>query len=308
MSAASIFFLFSASATRAISATRCPDLDGLFVPAGTAVVRSFVIRRMDGRTAVNDFVTGDAITATVWPGDSYAETFSPTVEWETAATGAAIITIDETESAIAPGDYRIQVLVDADGLSRVVHDGILTIGTAPGAVAAPSVYCDYDLMRSLFTGLEAIRTQQADTTGFLEFRGRARQAVNYFLQERYDPRPDWNRRRGVTPDPIYGFDVPERTTVPPTKATIRTLLDGDGLILAGSDGEILRIAAAKLAIAEVLGREGTSNYRPGVSYADIAKEFKAEAMEKLATYRAYVDTDDDGSANILIDRDVVFLV
>jgi hypothetical protein len=254
------------------------------------------------------FVLANTLTVELWSGENQA-VISPglSVVWNTPSAGTFDLTAPGTStSGLTPGTYFVLVTAAVGTGQRAAWSGMMKLRPSPGSAIALTTYCTDQDMREVYPQIDTFLSD-ANMTGFLRERNGAKSDFDLFLIERYDPRPGFNRRRSMVYDPVQGFDIQDTITVPPTPALIRSSLAAGGLIRSAPDDRIVARICAKLAVAEVLGSKDASDRRSN-PFVQASLEFRADAMEKMRAYRAFVDVNNDSIAEVLIDRDCIFLV
>jgi hypothetical protein len=252
------------------------------------------------------FDPSDPLDADVWAGgegsSALAVLFHPTVAWDDAAAGTAILSVAAAQTAtLDPGTYRLQVGVTTGGARAIGFDGQLQVLEAPGTAEAGTPYCSYADMILYYDQIGVLANRRTDEANFLAQRMRAKVEIDRMLVLRYDPRSGRTMTRQTERHPSLGYDVPDPDAIPPSPAQLSAYLQAGGLILE----DMVREMAAKLAIALVLERQLAG----GNAYRDEADRFRLMAERMFRCYQAQIDTSDplDGVADLLIDRDVIFL-
>jgi hypothetical protein len=249
------------------------------------------------------FGPADALDASVGRGGGEGTLFAPAVAWVDAPAGAVRLSVSAAQTAaVDPGEYRLLIGVTAGGARSIAFDGILRVDSGVGIDAAPMVWCT---LQDMFRHSSQLRTIHAEAsrrapTDFLDERGFATAEVRRKILLRYDPQSGLPRVRRTTPDPILGFDVPDRAAAVPTPAEISaSLAVAGGLVLEPTIREIV----ARRAVADVLERQSSSSR----DARDDARMHRDEADRLFKCYWAQVDTDLDGTADLLVHRNVILL-
>jgi hypothetical protein len=272
--------------------------------------QSFLQQGMLNGSPFTGFTSGDPNpTVQLWGGGKLA-VFSPapTATWVTEDVCLYTLNVPAAVStAMGEGIWEYRVSATVSGLTPLLNQGRIRVIPGPGTAAALPVYCSLGDCLKNYTPLETLR-RPYDEQSFNPQRNQVWSDINLYLIERYNPQ--MNRRRTDGPPttwiPNVGTDIPDLTTAPPSAALIRSSLAAGGLVLPVPDDQVLSQIAACLTIATILNREisGSRNSNP---YADAADFFYKQGMDRLATYRAYVDLNDDDVPDVLIDRDCIFL-
>jgi hypothetical protein len=254
------------------------------------------------------FTSANTLSVELWSGENQAViTPGLTAVWNTPSAGTFDLTAPGTSTAsLKPGTYFVLVAAAVGTGQRVAWSGTMKLRPSPGSAIPLTTYCTDQDMMEIYPQIDTF-INDANMTGFLRERNAAKSDFDLFLIERYDPRPGFNRRRSLVYDQIQGFDIQDSITVPPTPTVIRSSLAAGGLIRLVPDDRIVARICAKLAVAEVLGSKDASDRRSN-PFVQASLEFRADAMERMRAYRAFVDTNADGTAEVLIDRDVIFLI
>jgi hypothetical protein len=225
---------------------------------------------------ITTYTGSESVSGVVWAGDDRASLFAPTVAWENpfvSATPKIVISVSAIQSAQSPGRYRLRLTV-----AGVIRDvGWIRITAAPGATAAPKVYCTFDEMR-IYGGswVDDLQTD-ADRVGFEEQRARARTLID-----------DQIISRATTGAFGSGGDYVSR------RATVKGYLDADGL----SQTSQLKEIAARYALALIAGGQVGAD-KAGV-YAEQSAYQRWMAETMLRQFVALIDTDADGDIDIAV--------
>lgn len=244
-----------------------------------------------------------ALDASVGRGGGEGTLFAPAIAWVDAAAGTVQMSVSAAQTAaVDPGEYRLLIGVTAAGARSIAFDGTLRVDSGIGTDAAPMVWCT---LQDMFRHSSQLRTIHAEAnrrapTDFLDERGFATAEVKRRILLRYDPRAGMARVRRATPDPILGYDVPDPTATVPTPAQVSAWIGVvGGLVLEPTIREIV----ARLAVADVLERQSSSSR----DARDDARLFRDDADRLFKCYWAQIDTDLDGTADLLVRRDVILL-
>lgn len=283
------------------------DGEPIEVIAGATTQRFLVFRTGDG-SPLGGYSADTPLSVLLWAGeDQAAITPGLEVAWdeegddETGPFERAILTVPGASTlALAPGPYDYLVEVVVGGEAAPACKGSIEVIGRPGAAAGPYTLTTYRMMRSLYPGIQDMRDEEADLAGFARQRSLATAEFLRLIIERYNPRPGYNLRRSATFDPVHGYEAQDKATAPPTVAQLRAALAAGGLVVDPPDDEIVGLIVARLAVFYVLDRQGAS-------YVQDAQGMRIRGLLELDGYRAYVDLDDDGVADVLIHKGCTFL-
>lgn len=282
------------------------DADPLEVVAGADEAWTIQLRDRQG-SPLAGYTTANTLTASMWEGEDRSPV-SPgvTVAWAgDGSDGRIILTCPRAATlSLAPGEYEGLVEVQSGAIRYAAWLGRIAVVGRPGSAAGPYTLCTYATMRMLYPAIERMQVDDADLAGFGRQRALATSDFLKWIIDRYDPRPGFTRRVSGTYDPSGGWEVQDFATPPPTRAEIRDRLEAGGLVLPGPDAATAGAIVARVAISYVLERQPSD---PRGAYATDAAGMLERARADFAMYRAFVDLDDDGAADVLIDRDCTYL-
>lgn len=235
--------------------------------------------------------TGSAtLSATCWRGDDQASLFSPTVAWETPASGTIRLSVSAAQSAtLTVGRYLVNLSVTGTDGAIIQPVGELAVLPAPGSGTARTTYATYDDMARHAGGWLA-KLQRADTdqTGFLE--------------ERADARAEFEERLHACFDPDTTFRVDSLDHLYPDNWR-RTGMRDDWLIAALLANKLLVTQRIKdicslLALSRICKRQISPTEDKG--YANAASHFASEANNLMAMTTVEIDTNADGVGDVTI--------
>lgn len=247
---------------------------------------------------------GDPLDAAIWRGQAEAALVAPGVAWVSAPDGTLALTVaGQTTAALDPGLYRLQVGVTAGGVRSLLYDGTIELLEAPGTGMLRVPYVTGRDLLSWYDQLGTLQTIRGGDATFLQQRAEASDEFDRDLVVRYDPRPGFVRTRRATPESVLGHDVPDPTATPPSPAQLSAAVRRGGVIVDRNVREMV----SKMAIARVLDRQevsGASN-----QYRQHAAALRAAADALWSTFDIQVDTSNplDGTADLLVGRDVILL-
>lgn len=246
------------------------------------------------------YTTSATLDATLWRGGGEAALFNPTVAWIDAPNGKFTLTIAPNQTtALDPGEYSLEVgITPLGGVRSLGFAGVIRITDAPGTNPAPVAWCTYQDMLDYSDQVSALVGRGVDVSGFLNIRARITLEVSRDIVTHYQPTAGLTRTRKAIADPIVGFDVPDPTATPITKAALTAALAAGGLILEARIREVV----ARRSIGVVLSRQVSNR-----QYADEASMQRELADRVFRSYHAQVDLNNDGVPEVLIGRDCTFL-
>lgn len=269
---------------------------------------TFTLQIKSNQVPYLGYTTGNTLRARMSLGPEYpALSPGPTTDNAAIATSYFDLTIPGAATTPnQPGEYFLEVdaLVGSD--YRPAYYGAVNVLPSVGTGVALPVYNTLQDMQDFYPTILSFFDTKVHVFGYMRQCNRVWADINHFLIERYDPQPGFNRRRNGTYDSIVGFDTQDLVTDPPTPAAIRTALAAGGLFLSSPDDKFISGIAAVLSVAEVLCPQDSADRRSN-PFAQIAADMRVAAIERLMPYRAYIDLDLDGSPDVIITRDVIFL-
>ncbi len=254
------------------------------VIAGGHFSRAVVLGNLNGAT-----YTGSAtLAASLWPGDGQAESFAPTVAWEVVGDLSVRITATAAQTAtLAPGDYPVMVSVTEGGVTQREIACLIRVAAAPGEATAPPVYCTTTQLYDAVPWIQDLQSPE-DQAGFAEARGAAREWLDAVIVSRTSA---GSTGRWID---YSGLSV-SRTD----RNWVQDQLDADRLVLTGGDGKRLVRAACLYAASDVLRHQ--LGDRGEDSYQALADTMRREAEAIVTSGWAWLDLDDDGTADYPID-------
>jgi hypothetical protein len=131
----------------------------------------------DGSTPTG-FLGSDTLAAYVWQGQGQTSLFSPTVSWNSYATGqiALSVTSAQTTGLDQNGEYHLQVTATRSSTTVVIIDCLLRIFAAPGSsTQLVTPYCTLADMLNAAPWITMIQDGNSDQEGFYSQRLQARQ-------------------------------------------------------------------------------------------------------------------------------------
>lgn len=243
----------------------------------------------------------DPLEAVVWRGDDAADLFFPDVAWSSAPDGTLTLAVRAGDTAgLEPGRYSLRVGVTAQGFRMLAYDGVIQIEGSPGSDAPRVPYVTGRDLTFYYDQNGTFHNDESDQAAFLRQRVDASDEFDRMLVTRYMARPGFARRRFPDYDPDLGYDRPDPTLAPPTRAQLTDWLKAGGLVVEQKAREIV----ARMALFLILDRQETESQNV---YRQHAQEQRARAAELWAGYQAQIDADLDGIADWLIGIDATFL-
>jgi hypothetical protein len=242
-----------------------------------------------------------ALEAVVWRGDDQPNAFFPQVTWISAVAGSLRAAIPASATAgLEPGHYRFRVGVTVQGVRLLAYDGGLDIRESAGSDALRRPYVEGRDLEFYYPQIGKMQVFRSDPTAFLVHRVDASDQFDRMLVNRYLARPGYARRRFPDYDPVLGYDRPDPTLAPPSKAQLTAWLAQGGYRIDPIGREMI----ARMAIALVLDRQETMDSNP---YRDHGKEMQDRIAALWRGYQAQIDADLDLVPDWLIDTDATFL-
>lgn len=274
----------------------------------------FTLMAKDSAVDAVSFSASDTIAAVVLPGGRRASVFSPSCSWVSATSGTITVSISATQSAaIGAGIYRLVVTVATaadSGNPLEVWSGYIEFIDAAGSVAEPTKWATIEDMQAYYPSITNFQSPK-DQTNFGYQLAKATEDLRYWIYNRYDPQPGFQKRRSSTYDDVYGFDVIDTTTTPFGKEELLAALRSDDIELDSQAVEIV----ARLANASVLKRQisAVSNTTSTLAkasenpFAKAANDQVDAAKEVFSKWKARIKHDGGSSVTLLVDRDCVYL-
>lgn len=232
----------------------------------------------------------EALRSRIWPGGTLPVTATLAPTWVTTNPAVTNVAIAGTLTAtLAPGVYEHDASIqDASGW----HDyyrGFLQILASVGSTVAPQTYvADSDLLMYA-SWIDQLRSD-SDQAGWLAQCGQATAWLNEILISRwkyisYSPQigqPGWGAWSMT-----WGQD-------PFPSKWLRDELAAGVLMIRPLTVELVAKKAIGLICGSQLGKSGDTSYRT------LARAFHREASNIVKTYRAELDLNNDGFADIII--------
>jgi hypothetical protein len=242
--------------------------------------------------------SGNAITYTgletlsgdIWPGGTRASLVTLTPTWLDPAAGTTTVSITGTNTtSLSVATYIVRATVDDGNGPKTYYRGSLKILASPGSSAAPATYISDDDLRDYAPWIDALQAD-SDQTGFGTQCGKARSWLDEILITRWKyisfaPQlgtPGWGTWS------LYGGRDPM-----PSK-WLRDQLAANLLMVRDLTKEVVAKRALYYICKAQLGRNGDH------AYQDLARGFAFEANELVKTYRAEIDLNGDGYADVYI--------
>ena len=256
-----------------------------------------------GASLLGLFTGSETFSATLWAGDDRTAAATLTAVWDddladnpegvakpriklTVATSA----IDE----LTPGRYYVQVIINpgTDDVPVLEDGSFLELTAAPGSGTAADTYCTLDDVRRFAPWIDQAAAKHGSVQlDLAEVRARARTILDDRIVSAYVA----GVRGGTITRGIYETYL----TVDDTSTEIRAWLDSDKLMVSGGRGEIVKEITARLTIAMVceplLGGPDDK-----MTYQKMGAFNRRLAEQLITSYRAELDTDGDGSVDVII--------
>ncbi len=254
------------------------------VIAGGYFSRTVVLDNLNGAT-----YTGSAtLAASLWSGDDRAQEFAPTAAWVSASALTVLITATAAQTAtLAPGDYPVMLTITEGGFAQREVACVMRVTAAPGSGTAPPAYCTVADLYAVVPWIKELQSPD-DQAGFAEARGAAREWLDAVIVSRTS---GGSTGRWID---YSGLSV-SRTD----RNWVQDQLDDDLLVLTGGDGKRLVRACCLYAASDVLRHQVGD--RGENTYQDLAASMRREAEAIVTSGWAWLDLDDDGTADYPID-------
>lgn len=274
---------------------------------GRSIDTALQAKNRDGSIpTTGDFLVSDTLAATVSIGDGYPSLFAPTVSWTDADadvdTGVFVLSTNDADTAnVDPGDYLLIVTNSRGGRTAVIaRAGFRVLGSI-GTAVAPKTYCSYADLEDELAWIGEIKDLEADLTGFLKQRGRARQWMDGLILAAQPSRGiglisrqnywTWDFGNGGGGG-SYGGNALAADPV------LKGYLDSDSLILTTGYGQKIVDACTYWTLAKILGRTGYQ--RVNTSMTGLAGHYRSKANFEACNAVAEIDTNADGVVDIAI--------
>lgn len=242
------------------------------------------------------------LEAVAWTGGGQPNAFFPQVQWDSAPAAAIRVAFPGTATAsIEPGRYRFRVGLTSQGVRMVAYDGTLDVEASPGTASAGRIpYVTGEDLSFYYDKLPKFQNRDVDQAGFRAQCVEASDQHDRRLINGYMARPGYTKKRQPAYDPDLGYDVPDPTVAPPTKAQLTAWLAAGGLRVDAVAREII----SRLAIALVLDRVSVQD---GNNYRDEAQAQRDRADTLWRSYQAEVSSVPGSPPDWLIDSDATSL-
>jgi hypothetical protein len=249
---------------------------------------------------VTTFTGSEALTATIWAGDTTAGLQTPTAVWINAALGTIKLTINATVSAAltAPAWYRVKLTIAGAGNRTYdAFEGLLQLLAAPGATAAPTVYSTFDDLVFYAPWIETLEDLSVDESGLARERGRARSWLDDLIVQRW---------KATSPTPQLGqpgwgawMMSGAGMTDPLPSKWFRDQL-GLNLGVGGTTTLIVRDSTKEICSKKAIAYVCESQLARDEKYQKLACLFHRQAGNLAKNYRAELDLNATGYASIVV--------
>jgi hypothetical protein len=267
------------------------------IPQGHTLEKDITLQAEATGDAVTGYTGAETLTLKIWPGGEHpARTVSGStgLAWVTPPS-LIRATIHYTDTATwDPGPVRLAGTLTSGGrpVPIFLEPVLLLIDAAPGAVVADATYTTWpDLLRVAPWIFGLINDDPTLSADLAEYQRRARTTID---DEIVASNIESRRNRG-------GESLLDRTWGGSLASDdwLRTILDDDGLIITGSQGEKVREIAARLAVAYACESQ-IGQDQGKTSYQEIATEYAKRARAMMAGMVALIDTNADGNPDLRI--------
>jgi hypothetical protein len=247
----------------------------------------------DGLGKVITTYTGaEALATDIWPGGNRESAFAAATTWIEPTAGSVLITISAAQSAeLARGRYQIySTLTEAGADPVAILKAWLDVLPTPATELALPTYTTYQDLLDYAPWIGDLAPPEGQA-GFLRQQGMAREWLDEIIVQRYgvgDTAPmigspgfgNWS---------MFGSAV----DFAPSRY-LRDRLAEDTLIVQPKTREICACRALFYILRPQLGCVGDTPYR------DLAADFSRRATSMVKTYRAEIDLNHDGWADIIV--------
>jgi hypothetical protein len=237
------------------------------------------------------FSGGDAIASTVSMGLGEPVILQPATAWDVPASATFTISFNNADTAaMKPGIYQLQTKATHGGRTFLLLNARLELQSVPGTGMEIPVYTAYSDLEDLAPWVGDLHADE-DETWFLRQQGMAREWLDEILISRYaigDTAP-------MIGSPGFGLWSMFAAAVDfaPSK-WLRDQIKANTLIVQPKTIELVACRALFYICQPQLGKQGD------VPYRDLARQFAKRASDLVKTYRAEIDLNNDGYADIII--------
>jgi hypothetical protein len=265
----------------------------LTLPLALGTSRDFPLQaqNLDGSIPTT-FLDTDALSATVAIGAGQPSLLAPAIAWIDAPTAQFQVSFydADTPGVLSRGQYRIQAEATRAGRSSLILDAILEITAVPGTEPVIPVYTTYADLTDHAPWIADLQAPES-ATWFLRQQGMAREWLDEIIVQRYgvgDTAPMIG-----TPGFANWSMFAGSIDFAPSKY-LRDQLAGNTLIIQPKTREIVACRALFYILRPQLGCVGDTPYR------ELAADFARRATSMVKTYRAEIDLNHDGWADIIV--------
>jgi hypothetical protein len=251
----------------------------------TRAYRIYLESDQVGGSLAGLYTGSETLSGRIWSGEDQATVVTPTVVWDTDVADnpdgvdkpVLLMTVPASAlTSVAAGTYLWQITVDfaTEKIAYPAEPGTITFIDGPGSATAPAVYGTLKQLKDVCPWIEQVQGF-ADTAGFADARGLAREWADAFLLER--------------------VPAPDRTWV-------RTALAANQLLTTGPEGKRIVRASSLYAAHLILMREPGREVG-GSTYREMAEEMLNGDEGANALIRrgvAWIDSDGDGVGDYAI--------
>lgn len=245
--------------------------------------------------AITSYTSSFTPSAAIWNGDETASVASPTLEWISAAAGTLkliLVPANTSSLTVQPYPIRCYLTRPSDSHPIEIWRGWLDLKHVPGAVATLKTYASYEDMQRFVGPWLKTAMYDGQQAGFTEDRNRARKWLDAAILARYRP---FYSTRGSS---LLSLGVWQET--PGVDPTLKTYLDADKLLVRDRVVEIVSRKAIMYVCERMIAAGKTDN-----PYAYIRSLQQTELEGLLSGFVAEIDTNADGTADILIPFNVI---
>lgn len=246
-----------------------------------------------GQPLTNVYTGTETLQASLWAGRSGATLATPAAAWLSGPNGQIQVTVAPADlAALAPGLYRLQVLINPATDAVPAVDCLLIVADAPGSDPARPVYGDVKDLLDRAPWLNRVGGEE-DLADFAAERAAARSEIDGIILNRYKALR-WAPQIG---QPGFGSWMDRaRYLDQPLSPWLRQQLQAN--LLMQTD-ELKRLAALKALAIACLGQIGADD-KADATWLRRAEVYEWQFQNSIKTYRAEIDLNGDGYPEITV--------
>lgn len=266
------------------------------VPAGESDSFDVTIANAAG-PITGQYQGTEPLPVQLWKGSDLANIAGIcTASWISGPDGTVLATV-APPAATAPGYYRVRLNVTYGGATSPIYYGWLKVEASPGTAAASPVYCELqDLVDLAGDWLERLmQGGPSDQTDFARERAMAREWLDDIIIGRsrvFAYRFDLNYALYYGSFPFGPVEAPD--------SVITNYLASDMLMIVPRTIE----CCSYKALAFICEKRQTFDEK-GEEYRQRAQWYHRKAANSLRRYRATLDTNADGRADVAFNLGVL---